>query len=577
MTTAYAKKKTVWLALGVLLSGLLLGCGDKKTLKKDPFFEKWKVMAEESRGSSPGLPDDRKESTPRQDTEVPEQETMAKPEKPLPTKKMSMKMHDVEVAVLLRTLARAANQNIVINKNVKGKANINIKEAPWDQVFRSVLSIHGLTYAWEGDIIRVITLEDINRDLELLNADLKKISARKEYDLGIQSMKARAEMLEPLVTRVFHIKYADPKTLRDNLWEFLRTGSVGSMWSWWGLDADKRVLGTTAKKGGVATPVRGAILVDPHTNSLMIQAVKGDIERLLPVIEELDRPTRQILIEAHIVEATRDTARELGIQWGGMYHNTRNDDGYWITPGGTEGLINDKGKWTYKPLGANGIAPQGFAVNLPADVSDGGASIGIMYGTPLGSILDMQLTALEEAGELNILSSPSVTTLDNQTATIESGQEVPIQKAGALGTVEIEYKKAALSLEVTPHVVDGRTLKLTIDTHKDELDFSSSVLGYPTVLTKNAETTVVVFDGQTTVIGGLSKETTNEVESGVPWFKDIPGLGWLFRGESRREQLQDLLIFITPHILKKEVEDQAPEQEQGQEQAPEQDQGQSNS
>ena len=160
----------------------------------------------------------------------------------------------------------------------------------------------------------------------------------------------------------------------------------------------------------------------------------------------------------------------------------------------------------------------------------------------------MQLSALQREGKLNILSSPSITTLDNQSALIESGDEVPFQTVEN-GEVNIEYKKAVLSLEVTPHVIEGNTLKLNILTSKDELDFTRTVSGNPTIITKKAETNVIVYDGQTTVIGGLNKETHNDVESGVPGLKNLPLLGYLFKGSGQTNKMEDVLIFITPHIL----------------------------
>jgi type IV pilus assembly protein PilQ len=164
------------------------------------------------------------------------------------------------------------------------------------------------------------------------------------------------------------------------------------------------------------------------------------------------------------------------------------------------------------------------------------------------SIIAAQLAALQSEGKVNILSSPSITTLDNQKAIIESGSEVPYQTVEN-GEVKIEYKKAVLSLEVTPHVIGENALKLNISTKKDELDFANAVQGQPAISTKKAETNVLLFDGQTTVIGGLSKEKTDKSESGLPWLKDIPILGYLFKGERTGNNMDEVLIFITPHIL----------------------------
>jgi type IV pilus assembly protein PilQ len=163
-------------------------------------------------------------------------------------------------------------------------------------------------------------------------------------------------------------------------------------------------------------------------------------------------------------------------------------------------------------------------------------------------LLSAQLSALQDKGMLNILSSPSITTLDNQTAFIESGEDIPFQTVED-GEVNVEFKKAVLSLKVTPHVIDNRTLKMYINVHKDEADFTRQVLGNPTILTRNAETNIIQLNGQTIVIGGLSEETSARSDTGVPFLEDIPGLGYLFKRKSTDDRLEDLLIFITPHIL----------------------------
>ena len=504
----YCKKSTPWLVVFVMIAIMIGGCAQKKDVKKDTFFDKWKIMAEGSRGYSPSSrkTDDKPPAGKQPEISTPEGKPLdvkpaAEPEKPFPTTPVSMKMHDIDVTVLLRALAKAADQNIMINEKVKGKANINISKAPWDQVFKALLRTHGLTYSWEGDIIRIMTIEDMAQDLK-----------QETQKLGFR-------LVAPLTTQVLKVNYTEAAKLKVNIEKFLTLNAEGK-------------------------PI-GSIMVDEHTNSLIIQAIQTDIDVIVPIIEQLDRPTHQILIEAHIVEATKDTARELGVQWGGLSRN-----GFWITPGAnSSGVIGNT-------LDA-GINPtSGMAVNFPAaSVTNAlGLTIGFAIEDIGSSIISAQLSALQKDGKLNILSSPSITTIDNQKAIIESGKEVPYQTVED-GDVKIEYKKAVLSLEVTPHVIDGRTLKMKILTKKDELDFANAVQGQPAINTKRAETNVLLFDGQTTVIGGLSKETTSKAESGVPAFKDIPLLGWLFKGKSDSGGMEDLLIFITPHILKEDVAD----------------------
>jgi type IV pilus assembly protein PilQ len=462
---------------------------------KDPFFEEWKARAEESKGYSPGKPPE-VDQKPVEITEkiAPKLEEKAK-EKPLPNRNISLKMTDIEVAVLLRALSRAADQNIIVSEKVTGKININISRAPWDQVFLGILRTHGLSYDWEGDIIRIMTADDM------------------EEDLKRQARKRDLKIAEPPITRIVPVKFSEAELLKANLENFLT------------LDNNDNPI--------------GSILVDKHTNSLIVQAIRSDLETILMIVKQLDKPTPQVLIEAHIVEANKDVARELGVQWGGL---AKFGGDFYATGANNqalEGGIND-------PVNPNAD----FALSLPADPLRGLSpfTLGLIYQRMGDVLLDVQLSALQEQGKLNILSSPSITTLDNQTAFIESGRDIPFQTVED-GEVNIEYKKAVLRLDVTPHVIDDKTLKMYINVNKDEADFVNEVQGQPTILTKKAETNVIQFDGQTIVIGGLNKETTSDGRTGVPFFEDIPGLGYLFKKKSSSSDLEELLIFITPHIL----------------------------
>jgi type IV pilus assembly protein PilQ len=479
------------------------GCAQKKDIKDshDSFYEQWRAKAEESKGTSavepPPVDEEPFEIAP---TEIPEEEVVV--QKPLPTRKISLKMNNVEVAVLLRALARAADQNIILNEKVVGKININIHQAPWDQVFMGILRTQGLSYTWQGDIIRIMTEED-------MEADIQRRARSRELKLA-----------QPPLTRIVSVKFSEAQKLRENLEKFV-----------------------TLDKDGKQT---GAILVDEHTNSLIIQAVKNDMDRILAVIKKLDRPTSQVLIEAIIVEANKDVARELGIQWGGVYAGRSGNKNAYVT-GQQGGLSN-------VPIDADiadADVTSGSIVNLPAAAlsSFNPTTLGLIYQRAGEYLLSVQLSALQDQGKLNILSSPSITTLDNQTALIESGQEVPFQTVED-GEVNVEYKKATLKLEVVPHVIDGKTLKMAVKVNKDEPDFTSTVLGNPTIITKNAETNVIQNDGQTIVIGGLSRESSSRSKTGTPFLEDIPGLGYLFKRKGSSDQFEDLLIFITPHILR---------------------------
>lgn len=496
ISRCYRLCMTLFLAIG------LAGCAGQEYQKTTPDFSEWTIKAKKARGFSP--------TARKRQLELPKEEgvtsdasaTAAMAQRSLPTKRITLRMHDTDLRVLLRALVRAVDQNIILNNSVQGVVSLNVSKAPWDQVFTGLLHTHGLSYEWVGDIIRVVSPQDTGLQLKNLEA------------VSLIKQKKRAiEQSQPLLTQVIPIDYADAGNLRENLEKFLSESEPGQ-------------------------PI-GSVLVDGGTNSLIVKAMRKDLKQMLALIEKLDRPTRQILIEARIVEATRETARNLGIQWGGLA-----DDGVWVYPGSNStGVVG-------QTLSDDGIDPtSGFAVNFPASLTGGaGLTLGMAVEEVGSHLLAVQLSALQEEGELNILSSPSITTLDNQSAIIESGDEVPFQTVEE-GEVNIEYKKAVLSLEVTPHIIEGSTLKLNIVTNKDELDFSRTVSGNPTVVTKKAETNVILYDGQTTVIGGLNKETRNDAESGVPGLQDIPLFGYLFKGTSRSRKMEDVLIFITPHIL----------------------------
>ncbi|MBI9089048.1 MAG: type IV pilus secretin PilQ [Desulfobacterium sp.] len=551
------RHSTILAALVALV--MISGCsalGEKEP--KPDGFEKWRIMAEDSKGYTP---DPRKydialEEDAREREKVEAQQRLKKEKelqavKPLPDMPVTMKMHDVSVSVLLRTLARAAEVNIMINESVTGQAKINISNIPWNQAFEGLLSTYGLTFEWTGDILRVITVEDLNKDIALMEAKQKFEKSKKTHSIAMLEIAQEEAKLDPLVTRIVKIDYADLAPLRANLEAFLVASKK---------DIKKK---KGAKKGdakNASAELRGTILMDASTNSLVLQATQKDIKKIMPIIQRLDRPTDQILIEAHIVEANSDTAKELGIQWGGLGLNTTGDYNNWL--GGPLGKIDSS--LVQSSDDATDKAPAGTPIthlpgignimNFPSSEKAGtegwaGMALGLVHENVGKNILYAQLTALQEEGKLNILSKPSISTMDHRKATIESGKLVPFQTIED-GDIKIEWKDAVISLEVTPHVVNQDVVRLEIVTHKDELDWTHTVAGNPTIVTKNAETKVALYDGQTTVIGGLNKEKVLEGEAGVPWLKDIPGLGKLFRSNSKSQDMEELLIFITPHILK---------------------------
>jgi len=500
--------------IGIVLIFALLfaaGCSHKKDKsKRDLFFETWKLRAQESKGHSPSSRNkDIKLVTPKTANKKP----IKRKEQPLPNQKVTLKMDNENVGVILRTLARGVAQNIIINSNVKGKINIDIKNVPWSEAFLGVLHANGLTHTWEGSILRIMTLSDMEHELKAARIKEKQ-----------KSVSMDMEAVEPVLTQVIPVDYADAKQLQKNLIPLL-----------------------TKDKSGKS---RGNVTVNSHTNSLIVQSNKSDLQRIIDVVQELDKPTPQILIEADIVEATRDVARDLGVQWGGRYDTKTNSSG-------TQRLYFTPGVTGFEPKTVFGEGNSGnyYGINFPADTNGGaGASLGVMFGTMDGNILEMQLSALEAEGKVNIISRPSITTLDNQTAVTSSGTEIPYMTRDS-DSLDVEFKEAVLKLEITPHVIGTNYLKMKILVTKNEVDFSTDtrVYGNPVIKKRETQTTLIVQDSETIVISGLSKSVKSQSQIGVPGLKNIPGIGSLFRNDGNGNNKEEVLIFITPHVLKKRI------------------------
>lgn len=497
----------------------ITGCGGDTMLKKDPFFEKWKTLEQTATGSSPVATlrkNDNGNSILKQVPALSEGKAVA-PARSLPTQMISLKMIKEDVKPILRSMARIADLNILIKNDVKGEISVDFKNVSWDQAFNSILRTHGLTYLWEGDILRVLSLED------------------KERDLKQKTQEMSARLIEdPLPPVVIPIEYGKPKEIMENLKDILYKDKDGKP--------------------------RGSIKVDEHSNSLIISAIADDLQKMMAIIEKIDKPTHQILIKANIVEATKDTARNLGVQWGGMYAQRVGNQNLYITPGGTitagNATIPNPLSGAYTPtFGSPGISGQGYGVNFPASPIDGlsgTGSLGLLFGTIGGNILDFQLQALQNDGKINILSSPSITTLDNQMAYTENGEKVPYvatSTSGGITTQDVRFEDAVLRLEITPHVIGEKNLKMAILIKKNEVDPSRNVQGNPFIFKKETKTNLIVQDGETIVISGLTKQKSTDSEGGVPWFKNVPGLGWLFKTTEKAESMEEVLIFITPTIL----------------------------
>ena len=498
----------------------VFGCADKDTTR-DLFFDKWRIMAKQSKGHSPK---DRTGEIKYEDTIIDKPEAIEKQielaDKPLPESRVTLRMHKADLMAVLKALARAADVSIILSPNVTGQVDVSIKDKPFDQVFSGILKSNGLAYMWEGDILRIVTVDDMRREVEL-----------KEAQNQQRKQEIERSRVEPLMTNVVKIKFADAAQLSEDLVNFLTKNEDGT--------------------------TRGSIVVEEHTNSLIINASADDVKKMIRLIERLDRPRRQVRLQAFIVEATKNAALELGVRWGGALNQSTGDNNrIYALSGGTNGQQNtDTGQWEYSgPFGNGFSGPTG--INLPASFINAettsatlGSMLTLAFGQLGGNILELQLFALESDNRLNILTNPSITTLDNQVAFTEDGKRVPYVATNADGTPEVKFEDAVLRLEMTPHVIDAETVKLKVMIKKDEVTFEQTVLGNPTIIKKQTETNLVVRDGETIVISGLSRSRETLNDSGIPGVKDVEGLGWLFKTKQDSSEHQEVLVFITPEIL----------------------------
>jgi type IV pilus assembly protein PilQ len=485
---------------------LLAGCATTpEVARRDPLLQEWKQPmppAAAAKSEAPAL------ARPPALVSKPAQPVIPpriNQERSLPTNMVSdLELTDeAEIATILRSLAKAAEVNVLISPAVEGSMRFSFKNVPWDEAFRSVINSAGLAYAWEGQVLRVMTMEDLKRGVEMETLLKERADVRAE--------KRR---IEPTIIQVIPVKYSKARTVGATLRSLfaMETGENAS---------------------------RSSISVDEENNAIIVHAVPDDVDKAVALIQQIDQAKPQVHIEARIVEAARDTARQLGIQWGAQFAQGQNNR--LISAGGANATAGGYNSDFIAQFAQAGLAPVGFNFGLISERIGG------------SELLSMQLTALQSKGRIQILSSPSITTLDNEAAVIESGEERAYRKTTGTGNdldVSVEWKKAVLKLEVTPHVVDGDYLRVEIIANKDSFDESKpqSNNEFP-VNTKRAKTTVLLRNGETVVIGGLSLESSADTENGIPFLADIPGLGYLFKNKGTARKFDETLIFITPNII----------------------------
>ncbi|MGD9239047.1 MAG: type IV pilus secretin PilQ, partial [Desulfobacterales bacterium] len=413
------------------------------------------------------------------------------PQKKYTGEKIALDFFDTDIKNVFRILREISGKNFAIDKNVTGKVTLTLERpVPWDQVLDLVLKMNQLGMTMEGDIVRIATLTTLAQEDKLKQAQLK----------ASQAAQKQAEALEPLFTEYIPVSYSN---------------------------AQSEVLPHVT---AILTEGRGKANVDARNNQLIITDTAANIQRAKQIVEKIDTVTPQVVIEARIVEAITNFSREIGFDWGEV----------------TLGALDIPGT-DYE------FGPTTFlADNIPANFADTGSlsfSLFKTSGTPF-SIVEAELAAAEVEGKTNIISSPKIVTLDNKKAKIKQGFEFPYEERDSSGNATVRFKNIDLLLEVTPTVTPDNRIAMNIFVTKNEV--AEQTLQGPALSTNEAQTEILVDDGDTIVIGGILKSTIVWGERGIPGLRKMGVLGWLFKFQSESDDKNELLIFITPRIVKLE-------------------------
>jgi len=402
---------------------------------------------------------------------------------------------DQDIVPIFRLFADISGCNLFVHPDVRGKATMKFREVPWNQALDTILKTFSLDKSVEGNIIRIAPNTVFTKESE------EKLRAREAL------VKA-----EPLDTRIFPVNYAEVS-----------------------------IVETAVRNSKILSP-RGSLSVDKRTSTMLIKDVASVFPEVENLLATLDRPTPQVLIEARIVEVNTNNEQDLGIQWGLNLKASNTLAGI----GGLSGVpFTSTGPFT----GGN------YLVDFPSKGAGPLTGSGITFGiiNPAKTMgLDIQLSAIASVGNLKVISNPKILTVDNGKAKIIQGKSIPVRKLTTEGTISTEFKDVTMELNVTPHITPDKSVAMAVEIRKEELDPTvPSVDGVPGTDKKEANTNVIIKDGETIVIGGMYKITTNDSESGVPGLMNIPVLGWLFKGKRISSTTTELLIFLTPRIVGK--------------------------
>ena len=442
--------------------------------------------------------------------------------------RLSLNFQDIEVRAVLQLLADFTGLNLVASDTVRGNITLRLKNVPWDQALDIILKTKGLSMRQTGNVIMV--------------APTQEIAAQEKLEL---ESKIQIEELAPLRSEFIQVNYAKAAKLASLL---------------------------KSEDNNLMTPDRGSVTVDDRTNTLLVQDTSAKLEEVRRLVTRLDIPVRQVMIESRVVIANNDFARDLGVRFGlsgsmgASGSNELNVAGaqpgnvgiYDFYKGPFGGTLEDvDGVPTIVPFNSGlevpaGSGNEGLMVNLPAATPSGAVSF--LLGKVGSYLLQLELSAMQREGRGEVVSAPRVVTSDQSPARIKVGQEIPYQESSQTSTTNtVAFKEAVLALEVTPHITPDDRIIMDLKVNKDNPDWTREVAGTPPVDTRSVETSVLVDNGETVVLGGVYEREKTFNREQVPWLGDLPVVGNLFKTTARQDNNSELLIFVTPKILKRDM------------------------
>ncbi|MDQ7074418.1 MAG: type IV pilus secretin PilQ [Gammaproteobacteria bacterium] len=415
-------------------------------------------------------------------------------------KRLSLNFQDIEVRAVLQLLADFTELNIVVSDTVTGRLTLRLKNVPWDQALDIILKSKGLGVRKNGNV--------------LLVAPNEEIATREKLELEALQ---QVEELAPLKTEFIQINYA-------------KAAEIAAM---------------LKSKESSLLSTRGNVSVDPRTNTLLVHDTAEKLNEIRGLVVKLDIPVRQVLIESRIVIASNDFGKELGVRFG-VHQNDL------FSTGSTGGTLITSSSNTVTEFSKNEAltSPDRFNVNLP--VANAAGSIALALAKlPFGTLLELELSAMQAEGRGEVVSSPRVITANQKEALIEQGVEIPYLESSSSGAATITFRKAVLSLKVTPQITPDDHVIMDLQVNKDSV--GEIFEGVPSIDTREVKTQVLVNNGETVVLGGIYEQSNTHQVNRIPFFSELPLIGGLFKKTLVQDQKNELLVFVTPKIVKNSV------------------------